>query len=132
MSIAADIRKLADEGMATADIAKRLGIRYQHAYGVLKGYRLRPRQERTAAVPRDTCASPAKPGLSVETLLAGGFTFAARWELSQNEILEPSIPLSKNVGVYAFAKDSFALYVGVATMGLAKRLHFYGRPGVAE
>jgi hypothetical protein len=33
------------------------------------------------------------------------------------------------VGVYAFAAGGKALYVGVATMGLKKRLYFCGRPG---
>jgi hypothetical protein len=41
-------------------------------------------------------------------------------------------PLPKCVGVYAFAKDGIVLYVGVATMGLAKRLYFYGKPGVSQ
>ena len=41
-------------------------------------------------------------------------------------------PLPKGVGVYAFVKDGFALYVGVVTMGLAKRLYFYGKPGVSQ
>ena len=36
MSISEDIRALAREGLATAEIARRLGIRYQHAYNVLK------------------------------------------------------------------------------------------------
>lgn len=34
--------------------------------------------------------------------------------------------------MYAFAKSDVVLYVGVATMGLAKRLYFYGRPGVSQ
>ncbi len=133
MSISASIRKLAEEGLATADIAKRLGIRYQHAYGVLKGYRLRTSSnERTAGEPLASCASTAKPELNVEVLLAGGFTFSGSWKLSQHGALQPTVPLSKNVGVYAFAKDGVALYVGVATMGLAKRLYFYGRPGASQ
>jgi len=41
-------------------------------------------------------------------------------------------PFPNAVGVYAFAKGDIALYVGVATMGLAKRLYFYGRPGVTQ
>ncbi|MDH0370009.1 hypothetical protein [Brucella anthropi] len=35
MSVSEDIRALAREGLATAEIARRLGIRYQHAYNVL-------------------------------------------------------------------------------------------------
>lgn len=36
MSISDEIRSLASEGVAVAEIARRLGIRYQHAYNVLK------------------------------------------------------------------------------------------------
>ncbi len=34
MSVSDEIRKLTQEGLAVAEIAKRLGIRYQHAYNV--------------------------------------------------------------------------------------------------
>ena len=36
MSVSVDIRALARDGLCTAEIARRLGIRYQHAYNVLK------------------------------------------------------------------------------------------------
>jgi hypothetical protein len=56
----AAIRRLASEGMSTKDIAAKLGVRYQHVYGVLKqakglapvpaGFsRSRPSREPTAA-----------------------------------------------------------------------------------
>ncbi len=34
--------------------------------------------------------------------------------------------------MYAFAKDRIVVYVGAATMGLAKRLYFYGKPGITQ
>ena len=40
--------------------------------------------------------------------------------------------LSSEVGVYAFVKEGIALYVGVATMGLAKRLYSYTKPGKTQ
>jgi hypothetical protein len=36
MSVSENIRTLAREGLSTAEIARRLGIRYQHAYNVLR------------------------------------------------------------------------------------------------
>ena len=36
MSVSDDVRALAREGLGAAEIARRLGIRYQHAYNVLK------------------------------------------------------------------------------------------------
>jgi hypothetical protein len=41
-------------------------------------------------------------------------------------------PVPKEIGVYAFAKGEHVLYVGVATMGLAKRLYFYAKPGITQ
>lgn len=40
--------------------------------------------------------------------------------------------MTNEVGVYAFAKENIVLYVGVATMGLAKRLYFYAKPGSTQ
>jgi hypothetical protein len=68
----------------------------------------------------------------VATLIAGGFIIAGRWVLSSTNDVVLDRPLPKCVGVYAFAKDGIVLYVGVATMGLAKRLYFYGKPGVSR
>jgi hypothetical protein len=39
MSVSENIRALAREGLAVAEIARRLGIRYQHVYNVLKTQR---------------------------------------------------------------------------------------------
>jgi hypothetical protein len=131
MSVSEDIRALAREGLATAEIARRLGIRYQHAYNVLKAGEAIPTplnrvSEAGRSLPQDN------PPLPVDTLIAGGFTFSGRWVLSATNDLVLDQPLPKGVGVYAFVKDGFALYVGVATMGLAKRLYFYGKPGVSQ
>jgi hypothetical protein len=50
--------------------------------------------------------------------------------LGDNLTLENPAP--KDVGVYAFVKAGVAQYIGVATMGLSKRLYFYGRPGISQ
>ena len=130
MSISDNIRLLARDGLSTADIARRLGIRYQHAYNVLKA------SATTGTVPKvRTIRVPPtaqKPPLTTDALVAGGFALSSRWLLSKegNLVLETRLP--KVVGVYAFAKDGIVLYVGVATMGLAKRLYFYGKPGITQ
>jgi hypothetical protein len=68
----------------------------------------------------------------VKELESAGFEFAARWALSDEGELIIDRPLPKAVGVYAFAKDGTVVYVGVATMGLAKRIHFYRMPGATQ
>jgi len=72
---------------------------------------------------------PGKPALTTDVLLKGGFTLAARWQLSGDgrPLLDKVLP--KEIGVYAFASSGTVLYVGVATMGLKKRIYFYGNPG---
>jgi hypothetical protein len=110
-----DIRSLASEGLRTAEIAKRLEIRYQQVYAVL-----RPKQR------------ALKPQLPIQTLLTAGFERVAVWRLSSANELYPDRPIPPNAGVYAFGREETALYVGVATMGLAKRLRFYSRPGISQ
>ncbi len=135
MSISNDIRALARDGLTTADIARRLGIRYQHAYNVLKAdgaqtspARLTSEERRQPEVPRVV----EKPPLNLEFLTARGFSQTSRWLLSEagELIMEPKLP--NVVGVYVFAKDGIAQYVGVATMGLAKRLNFYANSGISQ
>jgi hypothetical protein len=102
-----------------------------HAYNVLKAVQSGPRLGKAVAtLPASSIGS--KPTLSVGELVRAGFELAGRWLLSDAGHLTIDRPLPKAVGVYAFAKDGVVLYVGVATMGLAKRLYFYGKPGVTQ
>lgn len=126
MTKADQIRQLAAEGLSVSDIAAKVGIRYQHAYNVLK-------RSDTVAAPRPAKAPIAnKPSLAVQTLLDAGFHRASEWSLDDAGLLVLTEALPKGVGVYAFARDGIVLYVGVATMGLAKRIYFYAKPGVSQ
>lgn len=129
VSTSAKIRALAAEGLETAEIARRLGIRYQHAYNVLKSSGV---PHVSVGEKRVIPSPPTKAPLPVSVLTDGGFTLAGRWTLSPSDELVVDMPLPKGVGVYAFVKQGFAVYVGVATMGIAKRLYFYGRPGISQ
>lgn len=135
MSVAESIRSLARDGLKVADIARHLGIRYQHAYNVLKRSDMLPRPRVTTNAARKRSSKPAtalKPPLSVEALVGGGFALSSRWILSDAGELTTDCSLPKAAGVYAFAREGKALYVGVATMGLAKRLRFYAKPGLTQ
>lgn len=131
MSKSEKIRELAKSGMSTADIARTLGIRYQFAYGVLRSAGTGI-GERSASNVVPAAARPSKPPLLVSDLTTAGFEHVGSWILSPEQRLVIDRALPKAVGVYAFAKGGVVLYVGVATMGLAKRLYFYGRPGVTQ
>lgn len=129
MTTSSKIRALAAEGMETAEIARRLGVRYQHAYNVLKRRVVQTSVGEKPVIP----SSPStKPALPVSVLTSAGFRLIGRWVLTASDELITDAPLPKDVGVYAFVKDGTAVYVGVATMGVAKRLYFYGKPGISQ
>jgi len=123
MTTSDQIRSLARDGLNTGEIARRLGIRYQHAYNVLRNS-----SAGTAKLARKPLIV-VKPSLNQPALLDGGFKLSSRWKLSETSELVLDQPVSNEVGVYAFAGEDTVLYVGVATLGLAKRLYFYARPG---
>ncbi|MGY3621007.1 GIY-YIG nuclease family protein [Bradyrhizobium sp. USDA 10063] len=126
MTTSDQIRSLAGEGLSTAEIARRLGIRYQHAYGVLHNSGGVKPGFADGGLPR------SRPPLTAAELLAGGFGLSARWKLSVSAQLALDRSVPKEVGVYAFAREETVLYVGVATIGLAKRLYWYAKPGPGQ
>jgi hypothetical protein len=74
----------------------------------------------------------AKPALKAQALLAGGFELAGRWGLTSDGKLAADRPLPAHPGVYAFVMNGLAVYVGIASSGLARRLNFYVRPGSTQ
>ncbi len=132
MTVSDDIRALADQGRSVAEIARSLGIRYQHAYGVLKkGHALPPGRsaERAVSERSGRVRVGRKPPLYVDGLVGGGFAFAGRWIPTDAGGIALDRPFANETGVYAFAMHGVVVYVGVATMGLSKRLYFYAKPG---
>ncbi|WP_271518437.1 hypothetical protein [Bradyrhizobium sp. CCBAU 53380] len=77
-------------------------------------------------------AKPFRPALKKDRLAKSGFVLSARWRLDPAGTLSADTRLPAAAGVYAFVKDEVAVYVGVATMGLRKRLYFYAKPGVTQ
>ncbi len=128
MTKANQIRALATEGLSVADIARKMDIRYQHAYHVLS------RSGMLANVARrsETYSKPSittKPTLQIDELINAGFEHGADWLLTEQGILALNTHLPKECAVYAMVKKGQVMYVGVATMGLAKRVRFYAKPG---
>lgn len=135
MTIAENIRTLADQDLDVADIARRLGIRYQHAYGVLKRSGALPQRhsvETRRVKTADSVKIRTKPSLFVDRLIRSDFAFAGHWILTDGGELALDRPVSRTVGVYAFAIDRVVVYVGVATNGIARRLRFYAKPGSTQ
>jgi hypothetical protein len=131
------IRALAGDGLSVADIAKRVGVRYQFARNVLQRAGLvksvRAAASRSGRIPvASLAAGPAKPFLAVEHLVRGGFVRSSRWRLTKDGELALENPLPAARGVHAMAKNGDVQYVGLATMGIAKRFKFYVRPGKTQ
>jgi hypothetical protein len=131
------IRSLARDGLSVADIARRVGVRYQFARNVLKAagmlravQAVAPRASR-AGVPVAPAVS-TKPDLAVEDLLRAGFVHSSRWRLTEEGELAVETEIPSARGVYAMAKNGVVQYIGLATMGLAKRFKFYVRPGKTQ
>jgi hypothetical protein len=76
--------------------------------------------------------APGKPALTAQALLAGGFELTSRWVLTSDGRLALEQALPVQPGVYAFVMKGLAVYVGIASSGLANRLKFYIRPGVTQ
>lgn len=135
MNVSEQIRALASEGLSTGEIARRLGIRYQHAYNVLNNSTGR-QTAREIVVPTVGQIVPVvaavKPPLPAEILTSAGFKSAGQWILNDSGELTLNGAVPRSLGVYAFVKNGIAQYVGVATIGLAKRLYFYMRPGPTQ
>jgi len=123
------IRDLAKQGLATADIARQLGIRYQHAYNVLKNSGVSAHKSKRASRAKPIIA---KPTLYEKNLVEAGFETHSYWKSDEAGGIELSEKLPSEQGVYAFCIDGVAQYVGVATMGLAKRIYFYKKPGSSQ
>jgi hypothetical protein len=143
MTKADRIRELADGTLSVAEIATEVGIRYQHAYhvlsrsGMLQQAKINSRaisadKPSVAKASRVSRTVLLKPELPADTLLEAGFRQVTSWRVDETDMLVLTVPLPKEVGVYAFVIAGMVMYVGVATMGLAKRIYFYGKPGITQ
>lgn len=126
----AKIRALADAGYERTEIAKVLGIRYQHVRKVLLDAGKTGGLRRQVSVPREpiTVQIPAAldAAISCERLIEAGFRALGEWELD-GEGIKPSVPAPVEPGVYAFVIADIAVYVGLTNSGLRTRLDQYRR-----
>ena len=133
MTKADQIRALAAEGFTTSQIADQVGVRYQHAYNVLKRCDLLGSALRAPnpVPPRVRKAPPRKPPLTVALLEEGGFSRVGAWTVTEASLVQGA-DFPNERGGYAFVKDGAALYVGLATKGVFQRFRSYCRPGKSQ
>lgn len=119
----AKIRALAAAGFERADIARYLGIRYQHVRNVLL-------QSTGPTPPRAKHPKPiaVTPPLLTADLLSSGFVGYGKWILNNDDItLSEEFP--RNPAVYAFVENGVVVYIGVASRDVLQRFKFYIKPG---
>jgi hypothetical protein len=130
MNTSEKIRSLAASGVPVAEISRRLGVRYQHAYKVCRDAGMV-----STSPARDSSATPPlparKPKLTVSLLAEGGFAAAGRWIAGETR-LSCSAELPCEGGVYAFSIGEDVVYVGLASRSLSQRLYLYGNPGASQ
>lgn len=83
----------------------------------------------SSPTPKPTVEIQARSALPAQRLIEGGFSVCSRWLQATDGDLVLETALPKHPGVYAFSDSGTVLYIGVATIDLAKRLYFYRKPG---
>lgn len=89
----------------------------------------RTTQGRKAGTPK---SARTRVKLAANELIEAGFQRCGCWTTNAEGSVRFVGDIPKAPGVYAFALDDVVVYVGVATMGLKKRLNSYGRPGASQ
>lgn len=115
---------LATQGRSRTEIAKSLNVRYQHVQKVLVDSGLHIPKSREA----NLRTVLVKPELPEALLVNAGFQRVGAWRISGNELVLPD-GVPGHEGVYAFSVEGKVHYVGVAKMGLRKRIYYYAKPG---
>jgi len=127
----AKIRALADAGYDRAEIAKALGIRYQHVRNVLIRSGNTGSLRRQIEVEREPVTVEAGPVLEKavawKDLLNAGFRLLGGWMLDGERAIKLDATAPTEPGVYAFAIEEMVVYVGLTNSGLKTRFDQYRR-----
>ncbi len=126
------IRALSGAGFGRTEIAKYLGITYQHVYNVLaKLPKASDSKEAGSKSGSNSTKRKAHVELTSAHLCAAGFEAAAKWVLDDKGIkLDRAVPSGQ--AVYAFAVAGIVKYVGVAKLDIKRRLYGYKVPGPTQ
>ena len=117
------IRALDVAGLSRAEIARFLGIRYQHVRNTL----VQGKPARGKAPPSSKLPTASSEPWPVQKLLDAGFHLLGECSLSGGEAFGYSVQAPRAPGVYAFAVNGFVAYVGLTRGALRARLSHYIR-----
>jgi len=90
-----------------------------------------PRRRRGKRAHKDKQLATPQDPIPVTALLEAGFAHCGHWRLNGDKLELPR-DVPNRPGVYAHVVDGLVYYIGLAQMGLRKRLYFYGRPGKTQ
>jgi hypothetical protein len=115
------IRALDRAGMARADIARFLNIRYQHVRSTLES-----KSEGARSVSSSTSREVQhREQWRIERLIDAGFHLLGECSLSSADTFVYSVKAPTEPGVYVFAIDGLVKYVGLTRWALRTRLGHY-------
>lgn len=132
------IRTLARAGYLRADIARLLGVRYQHVRRVLLDAGIMGGKTREVVLDREPFVAEivlddaAPPSTRSDVLLSAGFRHVGEWRSLDEGEFELSAPAPKEPGVYAFVVDGSVCYVGLTLTTLHGRLSQYRRGHIRQ
>jgi hypothetical protein len=125
------IRTLANAGYDRTQIAKHLGIRYQHVRNVLLRSGIEGGLRRQVEAEREPVTIDAEPAPREDTgakvLADAGFQFLGEWTIDPESLIRLDAKAPTAPGVYAFVVDDVVVYVGLTISGLRTRLDQYRR-----
>lgn len=123
------IRALLREGHLRSDVARFLGIRYQHVRNVAVDAGIGLGLQAGLAIVSKTKPIPEiRDEVDIHLLVDAGFVFLGSWVVAETGIVL-STPAPKHPGVYAFVIDGAIKYVGLTKMGFHRRMYSYSKPG---
>lgn len=132
------IRTLGRAGYPRADIARLLGVRYQHVRrvlldaGITGGMKREVVLEREPFVGEIVLDDETPTSTRSDVLLTAGFRHVGEWRLLAEGEFELSAPAPKEPGVYAFVVDGSVCYVGLTLTTLHGRLSQYRRGHIRQ
>ncbi|WP_174851674.1 GIY-YIG nuclease family protein [Youhaiella tibetensis] len=126
------IRALLQEGYLRADIARFLGVRYQHVRGVAVAAGIEDGLQRgIVVVPKSKPAPKVTKDVAIDVLVDAGFTLLGTW-IASDAGIGLSTPAPHDPGVYAFVVDGVVKYIGLTKSSFHRRMYNYQRPGATQ
>ena len=120
------IRALLQEGYLRADVARFLGVRYQHVRGVAVAAGIDGGLQRGIEVVAKSKPIPKVPeDVAIDVLLDAGFARLGTWVADGTGGIALDTPAPRDPGVYVFVVGGMIKYIGVSRAGIRSRMSNY-------